>query len=206
MAEVTVSQLTPIINENGLKFLEYEGQILFSSEEIGRQLGYKNPAKSINVLFNRNQKELISYERHIKLMCRDGQSREARYFTEEGVYILSMLANTPPARDFRDKLARLLREIRERRAELAREAGYQQGRDEALGLPAVQAQRQEGYLAGLQEGRKYRRKHDGLALLTRALGYRQKGLNQNEIARLLGVRQQLVSDLLARAKKLGVAL
>ena len=42
--------------------------------------------------------------------------------------------------------------------------------------------------------------------MTRALGYRQKGLNQNEIARLLGVRQQLVSDLLARAKKLGVAL
>lgn len=92
------------------------------------------------------------------------------------------------------------------KAELAREAGYRQGRDEALGLPAVQAQRQAGYLAGLQEGRKYRRKHDGLALLTRALGYRQKGLNQNEIAKLLGIRQQLVSDLMARARKLGVTL
>lgn len=61
MAETTVSQLTPIINENGLKFLEYEGQILFSSEEVGRQLGYKNPSKSINILFNRNQKELDGY-------------------------------------------------------------------------------------------------------------------------------------------------
>ena len=36
MAKNSISQLTPIINENGLKFLEHEGQILFSSEEIGR--------------------------------------------------------------------------------------------------------------------------------------------------------------------------
>lgn len=204
MAENSISQLTPIINENGLKFLEYEGQILFSSEEIGRQLGYKNPSKSINILFNRNQKELDGYARHINVMCRDGQSREARHFTEEGVYILSMLADTPLAREFRAKLARLLREIRERRVALARESGYLQGKDEALSLPTVQAERKAGYLEGLKEGQRYRRKHDGLALLTRALGRRAKGLNQNEIARLLGIRKQRVSDLMARARKLGV--
>lgn len=204
MAKNSISQLTPIINENGLKFLEHEGQILFSSEEIGRQLGYKNPAKSINVLFNRNQKELCSYERHINVMCRDGQAREARHFTEEGVYILSMLADTPLAREFRAKLARLLREIRERRVALARESGYQQGKDEALSLPAVQAERKAGYLEGLREGQRYRRKRDGLALLTRVLEYRAKGLNQNEVARLLGIRKQRVSDLMARARKLGV--
>lgn len=204
MAETTVSQLTPIINENGLKFLEYEGQILFSSEEIGRQLGYKNPSKSINILFNRNQKELDGYARHINVMCRDGQSREARHFTEEGVYILSMLADTPLAREFRAKLARLLREIRERRVALAHESGYLQGKDEARSLPAVQAERKAGYLEGLKEGQRYRRKRDGLALLTRALRYRAKGLNQNEVARLLGIRKQRVSDLMARARKLGV--
>lgn len=204
MAENSISQLTPIINENGLKFLEYEGQILFSSEEIGRQLGYKNPSKSINILFNRNQKELDGYARHINVMCRDGQSREARHFTEEGVYILSMLADTPLAREFRAKLARLLREIRERRVALARESGYLQGKDEALSLPAVQAERKAGYLEGLREGQRYRRKRDGLALLTRALRYRAKGLNQNEVARLLGIRKQRVSDLMARARQLGV--
>lgn len=206
MAENTLSQLTPIINENGLKFFEYEGQILFSSEEVGRQLGYKNPSKSINILFNRNQKELKGYAAGIKVMATDGKYYEARHFTEEGVYILSMLADTPLAREFRAKLARLLREIRERRVALARQSGYLQGKDEALSLPAVQAERKAGFLAGLKEGRAYRRKRDGLALLTQALKYRAKGLNQNEVARLLGIRKQRVSDLMARARQLGVTL
>lgn len=90
--------------------------------------------------------------------------------------------------------------------ELAREAGYLQGKDEALSLPVVQAERKTGYLEGLKEGQRYRRKHDGLALLTRALEYRAKGLNQNEVARLLGIRKQRVSDLMARARKLGVTV
>lgn len=96
--------------------------------------------------------------------------------------------------------------VLENRAELAREAGYQQGRDEALALPAVQAERKAGFLAGLKEGRAYRRKRDGLALLTQVLKYRAKGLNQNEVARLLGIRKQRVSDLMARARQLGVTL
>lgn len=202
MAEMTVSQNTPIVNENGLVFVENKGQILFSSEEIGRQLGYKNPAKSINVLFSRNQKELNGYAAGIKLMSTDGKYYEVRHFTEEGVYILSMLANTPMARDFRAKLAQFLREIREHRVELARESGYLQGKDEALSLPVVQAQRKAGYLQGLTEGQKYRRKHDGLYLLRRALTYRNMGLNQRESAQLLGVSHQRVSDLLAYARQL----
>ena len=121
MAEQNLSQLTPIINADGLKYVEHEGQVFFSSEEIGRQLGYAKPSKSINILFNRNQRELKGYATGIKLMQVDGCLREVRCFTEEGVYILSMLANTPRAREFRAKLARLLREIRERRVDLARE-------------------------------------------------------------------------------------
>jgi len=97
----SVSQLTPIINENGLKYVEHEGRILFSSEEIGRQLGYAKPSKSINILFNRNQRELKSYAVGIKMMSTDRKFYEFRCFTEEGVYILSMLANTPQAREFR---------------------------------------------------------------------------------------------------------
>ena len=38
MAEQNLSQLTPIINADGLKYVEHEGQVFFSSEEIGRQL------------------------------------------------------------------------------------------------------------------------------------------------------------------------
>lgn len=68
MAESSISQVTSIINENGLNFLEYQGEILFPPEEIGRHLGYKSPLKSINILFSRNHKELASYATGIKLM------------------------------------------------------------------------------------------------------------------------------------------
>ena len=90
--------------------------------------------------------------------------------------------------------------------ELAREAGYLQGKDEALALPVMEAERKAGYLEGLKEGRKIARKRDGLNMLTRAVKYRKQGLTQGETARLLGVKQQRVSDLLARARKLGVTL
>lgn len=101
MAEMTVSYLASEVNGNELNFIENNGQILFSAEEIGRQLGYKKPAKSINVIYNRNQKELNSYAVGIKLMSTDGKRYEVRHFTEEGVYILSMLAQTPQEVSFR---------------------------------------------------------------------------------------------------------
>ena len=204
MADTTVSNLAPIVNENGLKFIENNGQILFSAEEIGRQLGYSRPAKSINILYSRNQKELNSYAVGIKLMSTDGKYYQVRCFTEEGVYILSMLANTPRAMEFRARLARLLRELRERRMELAREAGYLQGRDEARALPAVQAERQAGYLEGMEEGRKLAERRDGLRMLLRARGYLDKGLKKAEAARLCGISRQRLNGLIKRSRKVGL--
>ena len=204
MAEQSLSQLTPIINDNDLKFIESNGNILFSTEEIGRQLGYRNPSKSVNMLYSRNQTELAGYAVGIKLMSTDGKYYEVRHFTEEGVYILSMLANTPRAAVFRAQLARLLRELRERRVEAAREAGYAQGRDEALALPVMEAERKAAYLKGMAEGKRLQIKRDGLNLLARVLDYRAKGLTQGETARILGISKQRVSDLLARARKLGL--
>ena len=203
MAQNSISQVTPIINENGLNFLEYQGEILFPSEEIGRHLGYKSPSKSINILFSRNQKELASYATGIKLMQVDGCLREVRAFTEEGVYILSLLANTPKARDFRAKLARLLRNIRERRVEQARELGYQQGRDEILALPSMKAERQAGYLAGMEEGIRIQRRQDGLAVTERALSYMRRGLSLNEAAKLCDCNRE---TLRLRLRRLRTAL
>lgn len=203
MAENTVSQLTPIINADGLKYVEHEGQIFFSSEEIGRQLGYAKPSKSINILFNRNQRELKSYAVGIKMMSTDGKFYEVRCFTEEGVYILSMLANTPRAREFRAKLARLLREIRERRVDLAREAGYRQGLDEgrAAALPELKAAeakaRQDTARLLWRFGPARKRR------LRAAVRYRKMGLGIAAIAKLLDVSNREISNLLKAAEALG---
>lgn len=204
MAENSLSQITPISNENGLKYVEREGQIFFSSEEIGRQLGYAKPSKSINTIFNRNQKELQGYATGIKLMQVDGCLREVRCFTEEGVYILSMLANTPQAREFRGKLARLLREIRERRLDFARESAYRQGYDEgrASALPdALDAEKKarkeaaETMLALCPQRRE---------TLKKALRYARMGLSCREITKLLDGNQRQIGHLLSLARKNGL--
>ena len=191
MAENTISQSAPIVNENGMHYVEFEGQIYFSSDEIGRQLGYAKPSKSINILFSRNQKELRGYAVGIKMMSTDGKFYEVRCFTEEGVYILSMLANTPRAQEFRAKLARLLREIRERRMTLAREAGYRQGREEG------QMARQEAARLVWQLGPAQKRR------LRAAVRYRRLGLGREALARLLRCHSREVHSLLKAARVLG---
>lgn len=204
MAEMTVSYLASEVNENELNFIENNGQILFSAEEIGRQLGYKKPAKSINVIYNRNQKELNSYARGINLMCRDGKPREVRHFTEEGVYILSMLAQTPQAAQFRAKVAALLRHIREERIELARESGYQQGFDSgrASVLPEVRNAQTtaRAETAGIMLSLPAQR----IALLKKAVKYARMGLTVREVAKVVEADRRMVGNLLSLARKNGL--
>lgn len=204
MAENSLSQVTPIINENGLKYVEHEGQIFFSSEEIGRQLGYAKPSKFINILFNRNQRELTGYAVGIKMMSTDGKYYEVRCFTKEGVYILSMLADTPRAREFRAKLAKLLRELRQRRVDMARESAYRQGYDagRASALPDVlnaenkaRKEAAEAVLALHPQRRE---------TLKKALRYAKMGLSCREITKLLDGNQRQIGHLLSLARKNGL--
>ncbi|WP_165064421.1 Bro-N domain-containing protein [Desulfovibrio sp. ZJ200] len=206
MAENSLSLTTSIVNENDLKFVDNNGQILFSSEEIGRQLGYAKPAKSVNILFSRNQKELRGYAVGIKVMSTDGKRYEVRHFTEEGVYILSMLANTPRARDFRAMLARLLRELRERRVELAREAGYRQGLDEGQSFPVVEAQRKAAYLAGLREADRIWRRTNSPRALRRMVELRRMGCTWREIGKTVGASPEAARKRVERARQRGGVL
>lgn len=204
MAEMTVSYLASEVNGNELNFIENNGQILFSAEEIGRQLGYKKPAKSINVIYNRNQKELNSYAVGIKLMSTDGKRYEVRHFTEEGVYILSMLAQTPQAAQFRAKVAALLRHIREERIELARESGYQQGFDSGRAslLPEVRNAQTtaRAETAGVMLSLPAKR----IALLKKAVKYARMGLTVREVAKVVEADRRMVGNLLSLARKNGL--
>lgn len=216
MAEKTVSQVTSNVNENNgimsanpISFIEKNGEILFTSEEIGRQLGFAQPRKSINVIYNRNQKELNGYMRGIKMMSRDGQYREARCFTEEGVYILSMLAQTPNAREFRSRVAAMLRELRSSRFQhqlsLATESAYRQGYDEgrASALPDIIAAERKAraetarllWPFGPVQKRQARK----------AARYRSMGLSQREIGRLLEIPLRSVQRILKAADALEAA-
>lgn len=91
----------------------------------------------------------------------------------------------------------------ESHAELAREAGYLAGRQEALCLPAMEAERKKGYLAGLKEGRRLAGAGDRLRVLERIYAYLQKGLNHAEIGKIVGLSASAVSHRVSRAKRLG---
>ena len=215
MAENSLSQVASTVNENTPIHIEF--------------ITENTPAVRSDILaehFNRSHKNVLRDIAKLRAKCPEsfyglnfepveyvdskGEKRPAYLLTRDAFSLLVMGFTGSAAIRWKlryiEAFNSLEAAVLENRAELAREAGYQQGRDEALALPAMQAERKAGFLAGLKEGRAYRRKRDGLALLTQALKYRDKGLNQNEVARLLGIRKQRVSDLMARARQLGVTL
>lgn len=202
MAVNTVSDLAVFDKGKQLNFIEENGEILFTAEEVGRHLGYGNPAEAINRLYQRNQSELKHYTVSVKLTGTDGKSYERRAFSEEGVYILSMLARTNEAKKFRARVALLLRRLRRERAaqalELARQAGYAQGRGEALTLPATRKLRAEAAGAMLTL---YPRRLD---TLKKALRYARMGLSSRDIAKLLDGNHRQIGHLLSLARKNGL--
>lgn len=220
MSEKNLTQLTAINKQNSINFLEKNGQILFTAEEIGKQLGYQNPTKSINNLFQRNSFELLNYSVGIKLMSTDGKTYSRRAFTEEGVYILSMLANTEQARDFRRRVAELLKNLRQkemdkaflqgfdsgresglRDTEVAKEISYQQGVDYGQSLPCVQIETKKSYLSGLEEGKKIQKREDNWKKMEKALDYLGRGLSLKDTANLVHLRPGTIRD---RFRRLGL--
>lgn len=220
MFKENLTQLISINKQNSINFLEKNGQILFTAEEIGKQLGYQNPTKSINNLFQRNSFELLNYSVGIKLMSTDGKAYSRRAFTEEGVYILSMLANTEQARDFRKRVAELLKNLRQKEMdkaflagfdngresglkdiELAKEVSYQQGMEYGQSLPAVQIETKKSYLTGLEEGRKIQKKHDNWQKMEKAIDYLGKGVSLKDTAKLVKLRPDTIRE---RFQRLGL--
>lgn len=183
------TSLIPFDSGPALDFIERGDEILFTAEEIGKHLGYAEPAKSISNLYNRNKSELKHYSSVIKLVNEEGFQRDTRVFSEEGVYILSMRANTNEAKRFRARVALLLRRVRrereERMIELARQAGFEAAR-ELLGPETETAAFENGVQAVLSLPAKQ------FAVARDVKRYHEAGLSTKESAQLLGVSPEHV--------------
>lgn len=103
----------------------YDSTICMTAESIGRALGYAAPRDSIFKIYHRNKEELDSFSTMVKLSTVDGKAREVRVFTEEGIYIISMLANTDKAKKFRAELANLLKQKRLEALKKEKIAGFE---------------------------------------------------------------------------------
>lgn len=175
-----------------IAYIEKDGQILFSAEEIGKQLGYSNPAKSINILFNRNYQELLIYSVGIKLMSTDGKAYNKRHFTEEGVYILSMLANTEQARDFRRRVAELLKTLRQNKAKEIENKAYADAK--AFLMHQVSEIEDHAYTKGRRAGLR----EDNWRKMEKAVKLLRKGISLADAAKIIGCNPDTIRERLQR--------
>lgn len=178
-----------------IAYIEKDGQFLFSAEEIGKHLGYSEPSKSVNKLFQRNSFELLGYSRDVKLTSRDGKPRHTRHFTEEGVYILSMLANTEQARDFRRRVADLLKTLRLKQLDEFRAKIRVEERDYYLVCLAREKSK------SFENGIAIQRRRDNWRKMEKAVKLLHKGLSLADAAKIIGCRPDTIRE---RLQRLGV--
>lgn len=107
------------------EIIMYDNIICMTAESIGRALGYATPKESVLKIYQRNQDELDNYSVKVKMTSTDGKSYNQRFFTEEGIYIISMLANTDKAKKFRAELANLLKQKRLEALKKEKIAGFE---------------------------------------------------------------------------------
>lgn len=112
-----------LINEE--EVIIQDGIVYMNTESIGRALGYTSPKDAIFKIYQRHQDELDNYSVKVKMTSTDGKSYNQRLFTEEGIYIISMLANTDKAKVFRAELAKFLKQKRLEALHKERMAGYE---------------------------------------------------------------------------------
>lgn len=217
MAEITVSDLAPFVNENNLihvEFLNDETPVV-SSLDVARhfQKKHKHVLDDIHRILSICPKSF--HEPNFRPMFVDvkignGATRQAPAFllTRDAFSLLVMGFTGKAAIQWKLKYIEafncLERAVRDNIRTDAVEYGRKLGLDEARALPAVQAERQAGYLKGMTEGKKLAEKRDGLRLLLKARGYLDKGLKKAEAAKLCGISRQYLNRLIGRSRKVGL--
>ena len=98
-----------LINED--KFIIFNNEKYISAEDIGIYLEYKEPAKAILRIYNRNKELLDGHTTLIKVQIKH-QKYFKRYFTKEGFYLIGMISNQKKSPEFRRALASYIKEER----------------------------------------------------------------------------------------------
>ncbi len=106
------------------KFIIENNDLWLNAESIGISLGYSEPKKAVLKIYERNQKELNHFSCIVKMTASDGKAYNTRVFNEEGIYLITMHANTPKASQFRIELAKFLKQKRLEALRDAKAQGY----------------------------------------------------------------------------------
>lgn len=111
---MTKSSALPVLVEgNGdIQIYERDGELCMSTEDLGKCLGYENPTDAMAKLFERNKEELEEWRFSCQSDRKTSGGRPSFFYLEEGIYVAAMLARTEVAKEFRKRVARLLRHLR----------------------------------------------------------------------------------------------
>lgn len=83
-----------------------------TSDQLGSALGYANPRQAISKVVDRNAYLRTEEFSGVVKMGTPSGEQETRIFTEDGIYEVTMLAKTQIAREFRAKVRKILKELR----------------------------------------------------------------------------------------------
>ena len=106
------------------KFIVDNNDLWLDAESIGISLDYAEPRKAVLKIYERNKKELDNFSVVVKMGSTDGKDYFKRVFNEEGIYLITMHANTPKASQFRIELAKFVKQKRLEALQDAKAQGY----------------------------------------------------------------------------------
>lgn len=144
-----------------------------------------------------------------KIFIKDikGEKRPAWLLTRDAfsLFVMGMTGKTAVMWKLRyiEAFNALEKAFFENQALIAREAGYLEGRQDALGAAQNGAQVKAAYLDGIREGRKIQKKADRLASLEKIWRYKKLGLKYSEMAKILGLSADAIASRVKRARKSG---
>ena len=178
--------------------IDVNGQRYISGEELGRCLGYANPAREVNKLFSRHRDELEPHSITVKLTINPEGGRPDRVYSPIGAHYLSMFAKTKLAKKVRRWLA-TLPEFTEKVMERAQEMVVKATQELDMALAT-------GYKRGLTVNTLHEKYHITRQDLERFYWFRQRGLNQKETAYQLGITKDRARSLDAALRDLGLQM
>ena len=106
------------------KFIVENNDLWLDAESIGISLDYAEPRKAVLKIYERNKKELDNFSVVVKMGSTDGKDYFKRVFNEEGIYLITMHANTPKASQFRIELAKFVKQKRLEALQEAKETAF----------------------------------------------------------------------------------
>lgn len=188
------------------KIIQEDGRYWMTAREIGKALGYNDPANSMNRLYARHKDDLEPYKAKVKLTDHLGIPHETSIFNTDGMWMFAMFANTSKARKFRKFVVNMLKAL-ERQEFIHVSQIDQYCRKDWIHKSEIE-----------QWGKKIRQMKQDLTDLetsmyvrtslqidykqyNKLVRYRNMGLSQREIAKLLDISRSVVRKIASISKK-----